>query len=161
MIDPHMVHSNGADGTRKENVPTLILICAEPRWGSAIERHPTPVRLRWAIDKADLLAEAATWPGSAAIIGISDKFTVGDIVELAQLVNTPYHLALFAVGDRSIRRWQRLLIAVGFDAVFGSTTQVGRLIQLATRHSIAAAGRITQSLEQKIEADLPWKPAGN
>ncbi len=135
----------------------LILLTCSNAWTSAIRRQQWPLRVSWAINIDDMLIEAARRPGSTAVIEMSGDFSTRKFEALALLSNNPYDLALLAVGDYSLYRWQRLLISLGFADFFWSTTQVVRLGEVALRHGRRASA-IPESLEQKIVSDLPWKP---
>lgn len=135
----------------------LILLIRSDAWTTAIRRQSWPLRIGWAVSIDDALSEAAQAPGSIAVIEFSGRESAGQFEELAILTNNPYHLGILAVGDHSLPPWRRLLISLGFTDAFWSTTQVDRLGQLACRHAgntIAAP----ESLEQRIDAELPWKP---
>lgn len=139
------------------NLRNLILLTQSNVWPSAIGRQEWPIRLSLAISIEDLLLEAARRPGSVAVVEFSGKPPTLQFGQLAELTNTPYDLGLLAVGNFMIARWRELLISVGFDEVFGSTTEVGRLGELAHRH-FDAVGASSDSLEHRIQLDLPWKP---
>jgi hypothetical protein len=135
----------------------LILLIRSNAWAAAVRRQKWPLRIRWAISLDDLLTEASRQPGSTAVIEFTGNPSVRQFEELAQVTNTPYHLNWLAVGDHSLERWRRILISLGFSDVFWSTTQASRLGELAHRHGLNSVAP-TESLEQRIRAELPWKP---
>lgn len=135
----------------------LIVLSRTRAWESAIRKQDWHFNVTWALDFDDIELEAAAHPGSAAVIEFSTEVASSLISQLVDLANSPYHLRLLVVGDHEAFQWRRQLLATGVAGFFWTPTQVRLIGKLAERHFTTMTGQL-QTLEERVWADLPWKP---
>ena len=110
--------------------------------------------LIWALDENDLLAEAIQYPDSAIIVECS---ATPDATEAKWLKLVLEHRRrLFVVAGIQQSTQAERLRALGVADVIVAISESSRLHTLIRRHN-ALAPEQDLSLEQQIEAALPWR----
>ena len=140
--------------------PTLIVLARSEPWCSAISRSFPDCELSWVLNVPSLIDESFKFQASAAIVELPQAGTDEFCIELSELCNNSVQLNLFAVGDRSLLRWQPLLQAAGVATWYWSFLQIPALVQAVARHHDSAR-YVSQSTESNVWADLPWPTAAS
>lgn len=136
----------------------IILWTHSDSWPSAVRRLNLPCKLIHALGADDLLSEAKMNTGSLGLIELSPAKLVETCRWAALASNNPYQLRLLALGTPELVRWSPLVHSSGFAEAYWSTIEAPRLLPLVKLHlSTVRWPQVT--LEEKIEAGLPWPPS--
>jgi len=136
------------------NAIPVIVLATSKAWQAAIEREFPAAMLIWALDESDLLAEAVEYPDSAIIVECvaTPEITTTKWLKLV----LEHRRRLFVVSSMQQSAQAERLRALGVADVIVAISESSRLHTLVRRHNALAPDH-NLSLEQQIEAALPWR----
>lgn len=138
-----------------KNEPSVIVLAHSENWCAGIKRQFKNHRLSWVLNAEQLASEVIEGRANVAIIEISHRHPEKTCLPLAGLANSPFQLAMFAVGGYDLDRFSTLLQATGFFAWFGSLLQLPDLERRVNRYQKGVTPA-PKTLEQEISDNLPW-----
>lgn len=138
--------------------PNLIVMTHSRSCSSAIRRHFPEYRRVWASTLSQATREAGVSPYSAAILELPVDGLPDWCVKLAELINNPFRLQVFTIGEAQRMHWDPLLRAAGVSVCAWSHLDFPMLVKAIERHTGSVKPNQCSTMSG-ILRDLPWPSA--